>query len=76
MLRHSDHMGLLVPTDGIDAAELPAMLGMRTPDLELHVPRDGENLDRMRARLRLIESDAAMTIAPMLRSKQLPRNVY
>ena len=102
MLRHYDHIGLLVPADvdpatgrrlygadqlssvnrlvalkhlgfsleqvrtlldeGIDAAELRGMLLMRAADLETRLLRDGQTLDRVRARLRLIESETAMTI--------------
>lgn len=102
MLRHYDHIGLLVPAnvnpttgrrlydahqlsqlnrlvalkhlgfpleqvrtllaDGIDAAELRGMLRMRAADLETRLLRDGQTLDRVRARLRLIESETAVTI--------------
>ena len=102
MLRHYDHIGLLVPADvnpttgrrlydadqlsrlnrlvalkhlgfpleqvrslladGIDAAELRGMLRMRAADLETRLLRDGQTLDRVRARLRLIESETTMTV--------------
>lgn len=101
MLRHYDHIGLLMPADvdpatgrrlyaadqlsrlnrlvalkhlgfslaqvrtllddGIDAAELRGMLRMRAADLQTRLLRDGQTLDRVRARLRLIESETAMT---------------
>jgi DNA-binding transcriptional MerR regulator len=103
MLRHYDHIGLLVPADvnattghrlydveqlsrlnrlmalkhlgfpleqvktlldsGIDAAELRGMLRMRAADLQTRLLRDGQTLDRVRARLRLIESETAMAMS-------------
>lgn len=47
--------------DGIDAVELRGMLRMRAADLETRLLRDQQTLDRVRARLRLIESET-MTI--------------
>lgn len=48
--------------DGIEPAELRGMLRMRAAELEARLLHDGQTLDRVRARLRLIESEAAMTV--------------
>ena len=48
--------------DGVDAVELRGMLRMRAADLEARLLRDGQALDRVRARLRLIESETTMAI--------------
>jgi DNA-binding transcriptional MerR regulator len=115
MLRHYDHIGLLVPADvipssgrrrndaeqlprlnrlvalkhlgfpleqvrtllddGIDAAELQGMLRLRAADLETRLLRDGQTLDRVRARLRLIESEAAMTVTDVEIKTVAPQRV-
>ena len=114
MLRHYDHLGLLVPAevnpstgrrfydadqllrlnrlvalkdlgfpleqvrtllaDGIDAAELRGMLRMRAADLETRLLRDRQTLDRVRARLRLIESET-MTITDVELKTVAPQRV-
>jgi DNA-binding transcriptional MerR regulator len=48
--------------DGIEPAELNGMLRMRAIELESRLLRDHQTLDRVRARLRLIESEAAMPV--------------
>lgn len=48
--------------DGIAPAELRGMLRMRAAELESRVLRDGQVLDRVRARLRLIESESTVTV--------------
>jgi DNA-binding transcriptional MerR regulator len=48
--------------DGIQAAELNGMLRMRAIDLESRLLRDSQALDRVRARLRLIESESSMPV--------------
>ncbi|KDE97211.1 hypothetical protein Y900_028510 [Mycolicibacterium aromaticivorans JS19b1 = JCM 16368] len=115
MLRHYDHIGLLVPAevnpstgrrlydasqisrlnrlvalkhlgfpleqvrtllaDGVDAAELRGMLRMRAADLETQLLRDGQTLDRVRARLRLIESETTMTITDVELKTIAPQRV-
>jgi len=115
MLRHYDHIGLLVPAevnpssgrrlydadqlsrlnrlvalkdlgfpleqvrtllaDGIDAVELRGMLRMRAADLETQLLRDGQILDRVRARLRLIESEKTMTITDVELKTVAPQRV-
>lgn len=115
MLRHYDHIGLLVPAevnprtgrrsydvnqlsrlnrlvalkhlgfpleqvrkllaDGIDAVELRGMLRMRAADLETQLLRDGQTLDRVRARLRLIESEKMMTITDVELKNVAPQRI-
>jgi len=115
MLRHYDHIGLLVPAevnpstgrrlydadqllrlnrlvalkhlgfpleqistllaDGVDVVELRGMLRMRAADLETQVLRDGQTLDRVRARLRLIESEKTMTITDVELKTVVPQRV-
>jgi DNA-binding transcriptional MerR regulator len=48
--------------DGIDASELRGMLRMRAVELETRLLHDRQILDRVHARLRLIESETAVTI--------------
>lgn len=48
--------------DGVEPAELRGMLRMRSIDLESRLLRDHQTLDRVRARLRLIESESTMPV--------------
>ena len=115
MLRHYDHIGLLVPAevdpstgrrryhgdqllqlnrlvalkdlgfpleqvrtllaDGVDAAELRGMLRMRAADLEARLLRDGQALDRVRARLRLIESETTTMITDIELKTVAPQRI-
>jgi DNA-binding transcriptional MerR regulator len=115
MLRHYDHISLLVPADvdpatgrrrygadqlsqlnrlvalkhlgfsleqvrtllddGIDAAELRGMLRMRAADLQTRLLRDGQTLDRVRARLRLIESETLTAITDVEVKTVAPQRV-
>jgi DNA-binding transcriptional MerR regulator len=61
--------------EGIEAAELRGMLRMRAVDLETRLLRDGQTLDRVRARLRLIESESAMTITDVEIKTVAPQRV-
>ncbi|WP_236147569.1 MerR family transcriptional regulator [Mycolicibacterium sp. CH28] len=60
--------------DGVAPAELSGMLRMRSIDLESRLLRDQQTLDRVRARLRLIESESTMPITNVqLKSVPLQR---
>jgi len=61
--------------DGIDVVELRGMLRMRAADLETQLLRDGQTLDRVRARLRLIESEQTMAITDVELKTVAPQRV-
>jgi DNA-binding transcriptional MerR regulator len=61
--------------DGIDAGELRGMLRMRAADLQTRLLRDGQTLDRVRARLRLIETETTVTITDIVVKIVAPQRV-
>jgi DNA-binding transcriptional MerR regulator len=61
--------------DGIDPAELRGMLRMRAAELETRLLHDGQTLDRVRARLRLIESESAMPLTNIQVKNVAPQRV-
>lgn len=61
--------------DGIEPAEMRGMLRMRAIDLESRLLRDHQTLDRVQARLRLIESEAAMTVTEVVIKTIAPQRV-
>ena len=60
---------------GVEPAELRGMLRMRAAELETRLLHDGQTLDRVRARLRLIESETAMTITDIEVKTVAPQRV-
>jgi DNA-binding transcriptional MerR regulator len=56
-----DEIGPLL-SDGVDPAELHGMLRLREAELERQVRQQRHLLDRVKARLRLIEQETQMTV--------------
>lgn len=56
-----DEMGPLL-SEGVDPAELHGMLRLREAELERQVRQQRHTLDRVKARLRLIEQETPMTV--------------
>ena len=61
--------------DGIEPAEMRGMLRMRAIDLESRLLRDHQTLDRVRARLRLIESEPAMPLTDVALKTVPPQRI-
>ncbi|MEV6414526.1 MerR family transcriptional regulator [Kribbella sp. NPDC051718] len=58
---HLDEIGPLL-SEGVDPAELHGMLRLREAELERQVRQQRHTLDRVKARLRLIEQETQMTV--------------